>query len=332
MANKTVHQHYIPQLLLRGFCTERDPENAKVWVFRRQSAPFLTSTRNIGGERYFYADPDDSSVEADLAEREGVIAKAVAKIRSDRKIPDGYGAILAELAGQMVARTKSVREGLATAGETTMRDALEVALRPEELQRRVKRTVEAKLATQGVHLPPDVLRRITRSAIPSFLAGIKEHGGIERLIEGVDIAATAKNAQVQALSKNLAAVGDRFEALRWRLMTSKDFSFILGDAVPIALKRRKRGAKPGIMFSADHDLLVLPVSDSLAIVGGKGDFSPEELNLDRLNTSTAKLSAEFFVSRTNQPRDRALQQVLGLDLDFWVKEPRRRYRKNLGKT
>lgn len=326
MANKTVQQHYVPQLLLRGFSDERDPEEAKVWVFRRQSSPFRASPRNIGGERYFYADPDDSPVEAELAARESVIAKTLAEIRANREIPVGGGAILAELAGQLVARTKNAREGLATAGETTMRDALRYALTPEILQREVKKTVEEKLAAKGIYLPSNILLRLTRGAVPSFLAELEVRGGIDKLLEGVDIPAAAKNAQVQTLLRNLNAIGDRFKTLHWRLSTAKDCSFILGDAGPIAVRRRKKGAKPGVMFSAEHDLLVLPISDSLAIVGGKEAFSLEELNIDRLNASAAKLSAEFFVSRTNQPRDRALHQVLGLDLDSWVKEPRRSYR------
>lgn len=329
MAKKAVHQHYIPQLLLRGFSEGPGGGDSKIWVFRRGVEPFYTSTRNVGGERFFYADPAENPVETELAAREAALSRALVEIRADRRISTDLIPAVCELVGQMAARTKNVRQGFAIAGETTIRDALGAMLGSAKFEREVQTKVAEKLQSQGTSLPPDFISRFTASGMSAFRDDFDRRGGIDRLLDEVDVQRTTQTAQVRMLRERLTSIGDRFQTLHWEVLAAKEAAFILGDVGPIAMRRRKKGARPAVMFSPRHDLIVLPVADSVAVVGGAESYSVEEVNIDRLNSWSVKLSLEFFVSRTNGSRERTLQTVLGSEAECWVTEPRRQYKRRL---
>jgi hypothetical protein len=79
------NQHYVPQMLLRGFATARDPE--QVWVFhKRDQRSFRTAIRNIGAERGYY-DLDGSAALDDAMNRaDDLAAPIINRIRTRRSV------------------------------------------------------------------------------------------------------------------------------------------------------------------------------------------------------------------------------------------------------
>lgn len=331
MANKTVNQHYLPQLLLRGFAEDMGEKDSPVWVFRNGTQPFRTNPRNVGAERFFYADPDESPLEAELGRRETVLAAVVSAIREERRIPKGSETLLAELVGQMAVRNKHLREGFATAGEITARAAIDAVMEPEQLRRQARKALREKAAEFGVTIPAEQLERVAARFEPDFQEALKPLGGFTGMLDSLDFGAMVKKAQVDVLEEKLLDAGKRFESLRWQLLVGPGQSFVLGDVGPVALARRKRTAKPGVMFSPEHDLIALPLSDSVALVGGLENFGLEEINVERLNAAAAKLSGEFFVARENRPRERQLHSILGKDFKIWDRTAKKASQKAKGR-
>ena len=293
-----------------------------MWVFRGGSEPFPTNPRNIGAERFFYADPDRSSVEADLAGRETLLSTVVGEIRRSCSLPAGSEALLAELVGQLMFRSKNLREGFAIAAEATVRDAFDTVMARKSLRREARKALIREAEKLGMEIPAAALEQMARSSesdLERFLASV---GGLTGLLETVDLPKTVKRAQVTALEERLHSVGERLNSLCWRPLITRDCTLVLGDVGPVALARTKKAAKPGAMFSSKHDLIVLPLSDSVALVGGVDDFGVEEVNVERLNAAAARLSSEFLVARANRPQERHLHRILGKDFRVWQEVPR----------
>lgn len=112
------HQHYVPQLLLRGFLS-RDPEKAakeQVHVLDLQKGQtFTPSIGNIMGERRFndfWLDDDTlASIEPAAGRIESHIAPLVERIRAERRLersPEEFGDLALLMAFQLI-RTKKMR-------------------------------------------------------------------------------------------------------------------------------------------------------------------------------------------------------------------------------
>lgn len=110
-------QHYVPQLLLRGFAD--GPKN-QVYAFDKQTdRVFRTSIRNVAGETGFYdIDVADgiATLEPGLARLEGEVAPLIDRIRSQRTLAglsDQERAVIALFAMVQHQRTANFRARMA---------------------------------------------------------------------------------------------------------------------------------------------------------------------------------------------------------------------------
>ena len=113
------HQHYVPQFYLKEFADE----NEQIWVYDKVlDRSFLTSVRNVAGERYFY---DSNAMEAAVGDRQAIekylsrlegefsdkISRLLRRLRTDsfaRIHPETRG-IIAIFAAFQLIRTKEHR-------------------------------------------------------------------------------------------------------------------------------------------------------------------------------------------------------------------------------
>jgi hypothetical protein len=112
------HQHYVPQLLLRGFLSklgnEADKEQVRVYDLERKES-FLTSITNIMGERRFndwWVDDEILvTIEPSTTQIESRVAPLVEQIRAEKRLELNAGnrATLALLMAFQFIRTKKMR-------------------------------------------------------------------------------------------------------------------------------------------------------------------------------------------------------------------------------
>jgi hypothetical protein len=79
------NQHYVPQMLLRGFEIAGDQE--QVWVFhKRDRRSFRTAIRNIGAERGYYDLDGSAALNAAMNRADETTAPIINRIRTRRSV------------------------------------------------------------------------------------------------------------------------------------------------------------------------------------------------------------------------------------------------------
>lgn len=73
-------QHFIPQLVQRGFAAAKGRKSTQVYVFSKGKQPYLTATDRVAAQRDFYSPPsDEESLDDKITHYEGsVLAPAIA--------------------------------------------------------------------------------------------------------------------------------------------------------------------------------------------------------------------------------------------------------------
>jgi Protein of unknown function (DUF4238) len=106
------NQHYVPQMLLRGFATGADRE--QVWVFdKRSGRTFQTAIRNIDAERGYYDIGDSAVLDAAMNRTDDIAAGIINKIRAGSSL---YGltqfqiGMLKTVVGVQLLRTRGYQE------------------------------------------------------------------------------------------------------------------------------------------------------------------------------------------------------------------------------
>ena len=121
MSEKPPHQrakpkghHYIPRFLLNNFSSRKSGNECYIWVFRGDGV-VESNTRDVAKQKYFHGDPDESSLESDIADGETRFAELLQRIR-ERGVRAEDSASIAELVVHLTVRTKNLREGFTQLG------------------------------------------------------------------------------------------------------------------------------------------------------------------------------------------------------------------------
>lgn len=106
------NQHYVPQMLLRGFTTI--PDGEQVWVFdKRTGNRFPTALRNIAAERGYYDLGGSAVLDAAMNRADDITAAIINKIRERRSLSgislDDRGMLAGFVVMQML-RTRGYQE------------------------------------------------------------------------------------------------------------------------------------------------------------------------------------------------------------------------------
>lgn len=167
MAGETANtnQHYVPQLLLRGFTTAADTD--QVYVFdKRTGKVFITSTRNIGSERGYYDLGGSVTLDSAMTRADGITGGIINRIRERQSLAGLSNEDRGMLAGFVVLqflRTRGFQELTRHMAET-------VLARIEEMVGQVPREWNEELAPEKAK--EDYLRTIpefTKDFLPHLL-------------------------------------------------------------------------------------------------------------------------------------------------------------------
>ena len=106
------NQHYVPQMLLRGFAVANQPE--QVWAFDKQAGrSFPTAIRNIAAERGYYDLNGSAALDAAMNEADGLASPIINEIRRRRSLSGITADARLTLAGFVVLqilRTRGFQE------------------------------------------------------------------------------------------------------------------------------------------------------------------------------------------------------------------------------
>ena len=114
------NQHYVPQMLLRGFEIESGSE--QVWAFdKRTDKAFITTVRNIAAERGYYDLGENATIDDVMTRADDMTFPIIDSIRQRRSVSRLSGQDRGLLAGFVVLqflRTRGMQEKMRNLEET----------------------------------------------------------------------------------------------------------------------------------------------------------------------------------------------------------------------
>jgi len=114
------NQHYVPQMLLRGF--EIEPGSEQVWAFdKRTDKAFITTVRNIAAERGYYDLGENATIDDVMTRADDMTFPIIDSIRQRRSVSRLSGQDRGLLAGFVVLqflRTRGMQEKMRNLEET----------------------------------------------------------------------------------------------------------------------------------------------------------------------------------------------------------------------
>lgn len=310
MAGK--RQHYIPQLLQRGFLAESPEEAERTWLHRRDSVARLVGIRDIGVEDWFYSRKSADGVptlDDAITEYERGLSQ---RVRLLRNVP--IGSLLgsksaAETIVHLVFRTAHLRE-IMSAGMTGIKREIE-ALFTDPVR------LGGMMGLTGPGVANPVMTAIQNTAaefvpagIPSafserlLLAMMREQGDqlvaqfmatlgplLPNLLSG--LAGKIRDAHNKIIAKPLEDHGwvKALATFDWKIEAAEDL--ILPDS--IALARERNGVMAPLLFTngEDVEVVAMPVASDRMLVGLRGAGS---FDLSRFNEAAAAASENFFIA------------------------------------
>ncbi|MNS61804.1 hypothetical protein D3C72_948420 [compost metagenome] len=117
-------QHFIPQVLLRGFARETRG-NHRLWVHHRDRGTFESNVQDVAASRFFYSGPRAENAPATLDDRitayEDQLAKHLATLRRAPPGPVADDNLAREVVSHLAFRTAATRDLVSEAMLTTQR-------------------------------------------------------------------------------------------------------------------------------------------------------------------------------------------------------------------
>lgn len=281
-------QHYIPQLLQRGFLSRSTSKGAYCWVYGKEQDPYETNIINIGVEDYFYGDPNDSALDSRITEMEGRHARIIEDLRSATVSQQIDRIDIAELVVHFSVRSRNVRQSFEKTGESFLNLLSGMLQEPEDLKRMFLHLLKEN---------PDEVRKLIREEIQKRIpAGLdesmidqlanlalanaplaltndieKSHEGMMKMLHTVrdEMPKTARDGHLRGLDRSLApeARMENISTFLWQLKVFDSAALILGDVGPWGITRDSERSLPLIWGRADMQFIIFPISDRHFVVG-----------------------------------------------------------------
>lgn len=319
-------QHYLPQLLLRGFASRIKEKKTWVYLFRQDINGKEVSIKDIGKETDFHGNPSDSGLETKMSIIESAFSPHVARWRKGEFLVGHDEGFASEFVGHLIVRTKSVRDTFAGAGQALLDEVLgrfdegklDLSSPPEYESEILGRISHNPLIANFIRQNPRKARRIVKAE----LSKAKKNGQIlkwgryaaQGMRAGINVKEAMAQAHIDALDKNQIppARVQILQKLRWSVViTPNPRDLILGDIGAIAREAGVSGFKHPLAIEFNNiEMLCCPIGSGSALLalanGIDHPFLPDEINM-----ASAELSRDFFVAAESNQRLRALQTVLG---------------------
>jgi len=319
-------QHYIPQVLLRGFSLT-DAKFPPIVVYSRNRGVYKTNTRDAAAESEFYSpyEHEGISLDDEITTYEGKLSAQLDTIKTagDNAIdPEVAASVVVHLALRNDHTRKmfgSAGEGIVSALGEVFREAKNArammgfdkpfneSMAKQEIRKLSLKSAPAISMVQRASLEKQLLQKMERE-FDEFYNGQMEtiQGAIERLLHSVDGMAT--EAHRKALSNSIVPPELRVQVLaklNWRLVSG---SFILPDCVAISVLGNE--ASPYMLTDEEGMKNVLmPISHDLGMHGTSCDATLP--SSERLNELFAACSSEFFIAPRVDDGLRPLVEIVG---------------------
>lgn len=323
MKGRTTGQHILPQFLLKGFVSRTRKAQRYAFLAQRGRTIVESNIKNIGKQRLFYGENAENGLENALAEAEGAYAAATDSARETGVLSQDTMPLIVEMIVNLALRTNHLRAGLADEGRTFADHVAGtfasqtgaafireyVAGHQDEVIARLREELgkgPSKAMLDNFDAPTQQkLRGIIEEIAASTL---QQHISLEQLqsvagpffsaLSGqLDWTQVAADGHKSALAELVSPGGlvEYCRRMRWVLLSVPDHTLVIGDFGPLARRASDEVWSPLSTVSGAAELVLLPISHRLAVVGSAGVDSLE-LNALHLLEDTARLSRDFFVA------------------------------------
>src|SRR3569623_632228 len=321
-------QHFIPRFLLRGFA---HASSEKVWVYKKNTKPFLTNISNIGAERFFYTHNNDD-VDDLITHFENKFSDLVNSLRSSGLTKDVCVNDIAELIAHFEVRSKHLRQNFIESGHQVLNRILDFAENKELLGEYLLRefsndpsllrySFSKELTRLGLPLTLlDLLMEIAGPLIPSVIPQITSEFSRFTAQYRPTIPQTlnevAKESHIESLRKNIAPEMrvKRYQTLTYNVFRVFGAQLPLGDSIVLFRVLGPRPFKP--FLDKDDDLLyvLLPLSSEILLVGANSSSTFNEdtfLVKEDIYKAIVRCSHEFFVASALSEQNKLFKNEIG---------------------
>lgn len=334
MAGK--RHHVLPRFLLKGFASRTESADSFVYLYRKESGPFETNTKNVSVVTHFYGKEGEVNADDGITEAEGDFASLINTLRECNDGESIDSDSIVEFVVHLSGRTKHLRDSLIESTGSMMgkfTDVLsdEKQLRewtvgsfeknPDDSMRVLNEEID-KLAIDP--LLKAVAKTIMPELIPQVLSSLEE-GDLHEFADmfkqfGIDVTEQlpkmVKDSHNQVLEKGLVAAprSDEYRQLKWLVRKTKT-SLILADVGCLFEVNDKRRF---VSMAGNDDQIVnvyLPISSDVLVVGTNDPNAPL-IAISELNSAFASASRDYFVSAEDSPDRKQLQALLGSDAEI----------------
>ena len=319
-------QHYIPQLLLRGFCSREQTKPFHAWVFTKDGKSYESNIDSIGAERDFYVFDEDLNADDHITSLEPEFGKLIAILRSGG-IDSVEKSEIVRLIIHIQARARWFRSTFTSSSTMLMNRILEYVRSEAFIDGIINSMLEGEnpylhkglekvhqeLSMSGISREAfgalvSVFIAKNRDALKSFLLP-QINEAIEKIPEAIEPAIQKAHIELQLHDYTESERHRLYQELDYRIIDCSPKRVILGDCTVLSIIDGP--ARYSALPSKDQTLtaIILPISSTKYIIGSKFDA---QIDTDDLNAAIAELSDRFFVSSRNDDYERNLQKGIGL--------------------
>lgn len=325
MAGK--RQHFVPQLLQRGFASHFDGGEAFTWVQRKRVKPFNANIKNVGVEGFFYSVDGDVELDRAITDFEGKFNALISGLRSQVASGPVDPLGVAQLLAHFEIRTRHLRQSFLESGNYLLDELLNFVSDKEVFECYFRKAIQRdpslmqgaianEMQRYGISnkfLPQfmEMTKPLLEQALPEMLLKMPVFTEQIRSFLPEMIKGAVKSGHIAALTKTLAPESkvSRFVGLQFRVAESGGVSLPLGDSVVLFHIAGERTFKPFLEGKDEMLAVFLPLSPRHVLVGSDGPFY--ELDHMRLRREIARCALEHFISSEPPPEHSDLVPLIG---------------------
>lgn len=322
MAGK--RQHFIPRFLQQGFTSRVTNKGEFTWVFRHDTSPFETNTKNIGVESQFYTNDGDEQADILITEAENEFSILIDHLRagtksylSDPKLP--------QLIAHLEIRTRHLRKNFLNSTDLIISNLLDFMSDEENFSEWLKRKLRndpsllrqacaESIGEQG--LPKELFEPMLKLA--TFMGPIlidQQKSEFSRLATTLrpmlqkQLEQSVKSGHIRALKQSvIPKLRVKFyEDLTYSILSHTTEPLFLGDSIVLFHVDKPRSYKS--VLEADDILkaVYLPIDSEKVLVGTQQGFTATHFDLRK---EIARCSLEYFIATENSRSNQQLQESI----------------------
>lgn len=338
------NQHFIPQFLQRGFIHIEEAnkgfskpakstknKQAQVWIFEKESQPYITNTKNKGAERFFYGS-EGSKLDRTITDAETKYSKIVGLLREKTSTTSVDYPLIPELVIHLSVRTKHFRDSVEDLSSSALNMIQKMFNSPENLTQiwlndlrknpnnfidKLDKRISSLPSVQQIEIKEKIQKNpnIIIESIKGVLASTPSiYAAYMQGISSVknELPNISKNAHVKYLTESVIPEKrvEQLRTLNWFLSVQPLGSYILGDAGLLYYSSSNQ-YRPILAVDEDLQHVLLPISSQHLLIGSTVNSLMRIPDVELINQFSAALSKNFFIASQNTERERLYAQKIG---------------------